>query len=38
MTMKFIPSRLRHFGRETRGSVSVEFLLMMPMLFWAFMA
>lgn len=30
--------RLRAFARETRGSVSVEFVIMMPILFWAFMA
>jgi len=30
--------RLRAFAADTRGSVSVEFVLVMPMLFWAFMA
>jgi len=30
--------RLRAFAAETRGSVSVEFVLVMPFLFWAFMA
>ncbi|MFT7597013.1 MAG: Flp pilus assembly protein TadG [Paracoccaceae bacterium] len=30
--------RLRTFATETRGSVSVEFVLVMPFLFWAFMA
>ncbi len=28
----------RAFARETRGSVSIEFVIMMPLLFWAFMA
>lgn len=31
-------SLLSRFGRDTRGSVSVEFVLTMPFLFWAFMA
>ncbi len=30
--------RLTDFTRDTRGSVSVEFVLVMPFLFWAFMA
>ncbi|TDK51588.1 TadE/TadG family type IV pilus assembly protein [Antarcticimicrobium luteum] len=29
---------LRRFRDETRGSVSVEFVIVMPFLFWAFMA
>ncbi|MCB1365095.1 MAG: pilus assembly protein [Rhodobacteraceae bacterium] len=29
---------LTRFARDTRGSVSVEFVLIMPFLFWAFMA
>ncbi|MDK3019478.1 TadE/TadG family type IV pilus assembly protein [Pseudodonghicola flavimaris] len=29
---------LRRFARDTRGSISVEFVLVMPALFWAFMA
>lgn len=31
-------TRLRAFFRDTNGSVSVEFVLVMPFLFWAFMA
>ena len=30
-------NRLRGFARDTQGSVSVEFILAMPMVFWAFM-
>ncbi len=30
--------RLRAFGEETRASVTVEFALVMPFIFWAFMA
>ncbi|MFT5342883.1 MAG: hypothetical protein ACI9BH_002099 [Paracoccaceae bacterium] len=33
-----IKARLRVFRAETDASVSVEFILVMPMLFWAFMA
>ncbi|WP_428928463.1 TadE/TadG family type IV pilus assembly protein [Marinibacterium sp. SX1] len=29
---------LARFADDTRGSVSVEFLIMMPLLFWAYMA
>ena len=29
---------LRDFARDTRGSVSVEFVIVMPLLFWGFMA
>lgn len=29
---------LRRFAQDSRGSVSVEFVLVMPFLFWAFMA
>ena len=29
---------LRNFRAETRGSVTVEFAIMMPLIFWAFMA
>ena len=32
------PRWWRRFGSGTRGSVSVEFVLMIPILFWAFMA
>ncbi|WP_428925345.1 TadE/TadG family type IV pilus assembly protein [Marinibacterium sp. SX1] len=28
----------RRFGRDTRGSVTIEFVIMMPLIFWAFMA
>ena len=38
MFMKSLTTRLRAFAAETRGSVSVEFVLVMPFLFWAFMA
>lgn len=30
--------RLHRFARDTRGGVSVEFVLVMPFLFWAYMA
>ena len=30
--------RLKAFSADTRGSVSVEFVLAMPIIFWAFMA
>lgn len=33
-----IIDRLKVFRADTRGSVSIEFVLAMPMLFWAFMA
>lgn len=33
-----IVQRLRIFSAETRGSVSVEFILAMPIVFWSFMA
>ncbi|MDX2483642.1 MAG: pilus assembly protein [Pseudodonghicola sp.] len=33
-----LPSMLRRFLGDTHGSVSVEFVLVMPFLFWAFMA
>jgi len=32
-----ITNSLRGFAQDTRGSVSVEFILAMPMVFWAFM-
>ena len=38
MFRKSLVKRLRAFAAETRGSVSVEFVLVMPFLFWAFMA
>ncbi|OWU78006.1 hypothetical protein ATO3_01080 [Marinibacterium profundimaris] len=31
-------TRVRCFRAETRGSVTVEFAIMMPLIFWAFMA
>ena len=33
-----LTQRLRIFCAETRGSISVEFILAMPFIFWAFMA
>lgn len=30
--------KLQTFARDSRGSISVEFVLVMPFLFWAFMA
>lgn len=33
-----LTSLIRRFLGDTRGSVSVEFVIMMPLLFWAFMA
>jgi len=38
MFVKSLVRRLRTFAAETRGSVSIEFVLVMPFLFWAFMA
>lgn len=38
MLRSLIASRLKSFAADTRGSVSVEFVLMMPILFWAYMA
>ena len=38
MLIKSLVRRLRKFATDTRGSVSVEFILVMPFLFWAFMA
>ena len=38
MVIQSFLSRLRTFANETRGSVSVEFALIMPLLFWAYMA
>ncbi|AVO36262.1 TadE/TadG family type IV pilus assembly protein [Pukyongiella litopenaei] len=34
--MRPLLRRLRRFARDTRGSVSVEFILAIPMLIWAF--
>ncbi len=31
-------TRLKSFAADTRGSVSVEFVMVMPFLFWAYMA
>lgn len=36
--IKTLIARLKSFSAETRGSVSVEFVLVMPFLFWSFMA
>jgi Flp pilus assembly protein TadG len=38
MSIRPLINRLKLFGAETRGSVAVEFVIMMPILFWAFMA
>lgn len=38
MLIKNLISRLKAFAGETRGSVSVEFLLVIPLVFWAYMA
>lgn len=38
MQIKSLIPRLRAFAADTRGNVSVEFVLVMPFLFWAFMA
>lgn len=36
--MNAIFARLKRFGQDTSGTVTVEFALIMPTLFWAFMA
>ena len=36
MILDRLKSFLRRFGRDTRGSVTVEFVMMMPLLFWAY--
>lgn len=36
--MRSVLSLLKKFARDTRGSVSVEFVLVAPFLFWALMA
>lgn len=33
-----LTARLRHFRKETDGSMTLEFVLVMPFVFWAFMA
>lgn len=33
-----LPRWIRNFLRDTRGNITVEFILIMPFLFWAFMA
>jgi Flp pilus assembly protein TadG len=38
MSIKSLIARLKFFAADTRGSISVEFVLVMPILFWAFMA
>jgi Flp pilus assembly protein TadG len=38
MPVKSLVTRLKSFAADTRGSISVEFVLVMPFLFWAFMA
>lgn len=38
MLINKLISRLKAFAAETKGSVSVEFILMIPVLFWAYMA
>lgn len=38
MLKTIIKTRLSAFWEDTRGSVSVEFVLAMPILFWAFLA
>lgn len=35
---RLLRTRLKSFAQDTRGAVSVEFVLAMPILFWAFMA
>ena len=36
--LRRIRSRLATFGRDQSGSITVEFVLVMPILFWSFMA
>jgi len=38
MLINQIHSHLKSFAADTKGSISVEFALAMPILFWAFMA
>ena len=38
MSTRSLFSRLRRFRDETDGNVTIEFVLAMPILFWAFMA
>jgi len=38
MKLVRIKNRLARFARGSQGSVSVEFVLIMPLLFWAYMA
>lgn len=38
MLIKQFSSRLKSFAADTRGSISVEFALAMPLMVWAFMA
>ena len=35
MTWSYIKARIDAFRDETRGSVSVEFIVMAPIVFWA---
>jgi len=38
MLIKILKTRLKAFAAETRGSVAIEFILVIPFVFWAFMA
>lgn len=38
MLIKTLIARLKVFAAETRGSVTIEFILVIPFVFWAFMA
>lgn len=38
MILDALKSRLVDFGKDTRGNVTIEFVLAMPILFWTFMA
>ncbi len=37
MSITSLITRLKSFAADTRGSISVEFVMVMPILFWAFM-
>ena len=37
MSFQLFIARLKAFGQDTRGNISVEFVLAMPILFWTFM-
>ena len=38
MLTRLLKSRFKRFAQDNSGSITVEFVLAMPILFWSFMA